>query len=141
MLGFSIMVVSLFMTHSLAGIFFFCCQIDNKFQLLTIPYVPYFALHNVWLFPRQKTAFKGHNYQTFSALKNMLWPSWRIFQKSDSNSVLNGGNTDSQSILLRQERTLKAIGTISISVNTSLWGYSWNLTVVSCINMTGSCCF
>jgi len=138
MLGFSIMVVPLFMTHSLAGNFFVAKLITNFSYWL---YMPYLALRNFWLFPRQKTSLRGHNYQTFSALKNMLWPFWRKFQKWDSHSVLNGGNTDSQSILLHQERTLKAIGTISVSVNTSLWGYSWNLTAVSCINMTGSCCF
>lgn len=138
MLGFSIMIVPLFMTHSLAGNFFVDKFITNFIYWL---HMPYWALHNFWLFPGQKTAFRGHNYQTLSTLKNMLWPSWRKLQKRDSHSVLNDGNTDSQSILLGQARTLKALGTISVSVNTSLWGYSWNLTVISCINMTGNCCF
>lgn len=61
---------------------------------------------------------KSENIRTFPTFRDMRRRSWRIYQKTNSVSVLSSGNTDSLSVLVCEETTLTATATVIVQVIT-----------------------
>jgi histone-lysine N-methyltransferase SETMAR len=73
------------------------------------PYSPDLAPYDFWLFPKLKTALKGHR---FSDTADIQGHATTILQSSSRN-VLSSANTDSLIVLVRKETTSKVTPTIS----------------------------
>lgn len=85
---------------------------NNKIGLITI----FAKCGSIWLLALNRTEDcfdKTRDFLIFLSFREVWWPSWRVFQK---RNILNSEKTDSPSVLLWKETTLKVIGTISVVV-------------------------
>ena len=73
-------------------------MVNNKtiLDLYQPPYSPSLVQCDFWLFPKLKTALKGHRFQTLLLLRDIKHDDHpeEQCQKRGSRNVLNSGNTD-----------------------------------------------
>jgi hypothetical protein len=83
-------------------------------QLDHPPYPPDLASCDFWLFPKLKTALKGHRFSDTADIQGHATILLQSIPEDSSRNVLSSGNTDSLSVLVRKETTSKVTATISV---------------------------
>jgi histone-lysine N-methyltransferase SETMAR len=78
------------------------------------PYSPDLAPCNFWLFPKPKTALKGHRFSGIADIQGHATTILQNIQKRSSRNILSSGNTDSLCVLVRKETTSKMTATMSV---------------------------
>jgi hypothetical protein len=78
------------------------------------PYLPDLALCEFWLYPKLKTALKGHRFSDTANIQGHATTNLQAYQKMSSRNVLSSANTDSLSVLVCKETTSKVTATISV---------------------------
>jgi histone-lysine N-methyltransferase SETMAR len=78
------------------------------------PYSPDLAPRSFWLFPKLKTAVKGHRFSDIADIQGHVTTILHSNPEEEFRNVLSSANTDSLTVLVCKETTSKVTATISV---------------------------